>query len=161
MTHILLPPTGRLEPAAAPDPLHTGCVDSTPSANERARPRGSLRDTRGHLYPASVELTARLRPTADQPVVVRALWVITGAVVRLTFLFGPIQADTVSPSQWICVSIDDSALSGTLRLEWAPTVENAFSDRRRASIALMDTLTGGVPLSWDLTKGWSVICRCR
>jgi hypothetical protein len=37
---------------------------------------------------ATVELTARMRPSADQPVVVRAVTVIMGTVVGLTFLFG-------------------------------------------------------------------------
>lgn len=37
---------------------------------------------------ATVELTARMRPAADQPVIVRAVTVIMGTVVGLTFLFG-------------------------------------------------------------------------
>src|SRR5881628_3093258 len=37
---------------------------------------------------ATVELTAPMRRAADQPVVVRAVTVIMGTVVGLTFLFG-------------------------------------------------------------------------
>jgi hypothetical protein len=36
----------------------------------------------------TVELTAPMRPAADQPVVVRAVTVIMGTVVGLTFMFG-------------------------------------------------------------------------
>ncbi|TCO65102.1 hypothetical protein EV192_101887 [Actinocrispum wychmicini] len=37
---------------------------------------------------ATVELATRMRPAADQPVVVRAVTVTMGTVVGLTFLFG-------------------------------------------------------------------------